>query len=214
MIENKPVILKAIEMIIAKPENIKAETESLITKYTQKHKNKSKSELQKIIAKKIISNYSYYAGFSGGSTALTSVIPGIGTVLAVFGGASVDTAVCMKYQIEMTMSLAVVYGHNILIEEEKRLCMIIAGLGAISEVGKKGTSNLGSQAFVRLVKEHLKGSLLVTVKEIFKRVGITFTRKALEKSIPFGVSVVVGFGANKLLSQYIGSKAIDFFESE
>ena len=62
-----------------------------------------------------------------------------------------------------------------------------------------------------MTKEYLKGTTLAAVKEIFKRVGITFTRKAVEKSIPFGLGVVIGFSANKGLTWYVGTKAKDFF---
>ena len=51
------------------------------------------------------------------------------------------------------------------------------------------------------------------MKEIFKKVGITFTRKAAEKAIPFGIGVVISFSANKGLTWYVGSKARDFFSS-
>ena len=46
----------------------------------------------------IISNYSYYAAFIGGSTSLTGVIPGLGTAVAISGGASADAITCMKFQ--------------------------------------------------------------------------------------------------------------------
>ena len=42
--------------------------------------------------------------------------------------------------------------------------------------------------------------------------GVTFTRKALEKSIPFGIGVIIGASANKGLTIYVGSKAIDFLD--
>jgi hypothetical protein len=65
-----------------------------------------------------------------------------------------------------------------------------------------------------LVQQHLKGATLQAVKEIFKRLGITFTRKALEKAIPFGIGVVIGFSANKAITWYVGSKARDFFTAD
>lgn len=120
----------------------------------------------------------------------------------------------MKFQIEMTMALATIYGHNILIEEEKRICYIIAGLGAINETAKEGAKTVGSKAFIALAREHIKGATLQAIKEIFKKIGIIFTRKALEKAIPFGVGVIIGFSANKGLTWYVGSKARDFFEAE
>lgn len=210
----KPKILQAIELVLAKPENIKKETVNLLSKIEKANPNKSEADIRKIATKKIISNYSYYSAFSGGATALTGIIPGIGTAVAIGGGASADAVASMKFQIEMTMALATVYDHDILLEEEKRLCYIIAGLGAISEAAKGGGKSVGSKAFVSLVRENLKGATLVAVKEIFKKIGITFTRKALEKAIPFGIGVVIGFSANKGLTWYVGTKARDFFEAE
>jgi hypothetical protein len=61
------------------------------------------------------------------------------------------------------------------------------------------------------LREYLKGPTLVVVKELFKKVGITFTRKALEKAIPFGVGVVIGSGANYGLVRYVGAQARDWF---
>ena len=140
-------------------------------------------------------------------------MPGLGTIIATFGGATADAALSMKYQIEMTMAIAVVYGHDITIEEKKRLCLIVAGLGAINQAAKEGGKAIGSKAFVTMTQQYLKKTTLQAVKEIFKKVGITFTRKAAEKAIPFGVGVVIGFSANKGLTWYVGSKARDFFKA-
>ena len=212
--QEKPTLLKAIELVLADPKNIKQEAISLLERIKVAHPGKSTKEVEKLASEKVISNYSYYAAFSGGATALTGVIPGLGTAIAAFGGATADAALSMKYQIEMTMALATVYGHDILLEEEKRLCLIVAGLGAISEAAKEGGKSVGSKAFVKLVQENLKGATLQAIKEIFKTVGITFSRKALEKAIPFGVGVVIGFSANKGLTWYVGTKARDFFSVE
>ncbi len=211
---DKPRLLKAIELILADPADIKREAQKLSDKYKTKYgSKKGEEEIREMVAKKIISNYSYFAAFTGGATALTGVVPGLGTVVATFGGAAADTALTMKYQIEMVMALAVAYGHDIEIEEEQRLCLVVAGLGAISESAKQGGKNVGSKAFVSMVREHLKGGTLVAVKAVFRKVGITFTRKGLEKAIPFGVGVVIGATTNKGLTMYVGSKARNFFEA-
>lgn len=211
---DKPVLLKAIELVLANPQDIQREAQALLVKFQEAHRSKSETEVRDLAAKKIISNYSYFAAFAGGATALTGVIPGLGTAIAAFGGATADAALSMKYQIEMTMALASIYGHNILLEEEKRICLIVAGLGTISEAAKDGGKAVGSKAFIKMTQQYLKGPTLQAVKEIFKKVGITFTRKALEKAIPFGIGVVIGFSANKGLSWYVGTKARDFFDSQ
>lgn len=212
--DDKPKLLQAIEVILAKPENIKDETYQLVNKYTKAHPDLDDNKLKEKISNKIISNYSYFAAFAGGTTALSGIIPGIGTAVAMTGGASADAVASMKFQIEMTMAIATVYGHDILIEEEKRICYLVAGLGALNEASKEAGKSLGSKAFIKIVRENLKGATLQAVKEIFKKLGLTFTRKALEKAIPFGVGVIIGFSANKGLTWYVGTKARDFFSED
>lgn len=210
---DKPALLKAIELVLADPAEIMKETQALHEHFKKKYRSeKTDDEIADMVADKIVSNYSYYAAFVGAATSLTGVIPGLGTVIAAFGGATADAALSMKYQIEMTEALAVVYGHDITIEEKRRLCLIVAGLGAINQAAKDGGKAIGSKAFVRMTQQYVKGATLQAVKEIFKKVGITFTRKAAEKAIPFGVGAVIGFSANKGLTWYVGSKAKDFFK--
>ena len=209
---DKPVLLQAVELVLADPAEIRKESLGLQKKFKRRFSgSKSDEEITELVVGKIISNYSYYAAFVGGATALTGIIPGLGTVIATFGGATADAALSMKFQIEMTMAIATVYGHNIEIDEEKRLCLIVSGLGAINQSAKDGGKQIGSKAFVKMTQQYLRGATLQAVKEIFKKVGITFTRKAAEKAIPFGVGVIIGFSANKGLTWYVGSKAQDFF---
>ena len=210
--DNKPTLLKAIELVLAEPAEIKKEALAIKEKYYNKYSDSNTdTEIDGKIIDKIISNYSYYTAFVGGATALTGVIPGLGTAIATFGGATADAALSMKYQIEMTMAIATICGHNIEIEEEKRICLIIAGLGAINEAAKEGGKQVGAKAFKKMAQQYLKGATLQAVKEIFKKVGITFTRKAVEKAIPFGIGVVIGFSANKGLTYYVGTKVKDFY---
>ncbi len=210
----KDMLIRAIELILADPTTIKKQTVSLLKKYRSRYKDdESDDDIRDMVAKKIIENYSYWAAFSGGATALAGVVPGLGTVIATFGGATADVAVCMKLQIEMVMALACVYDHNIEQEEERMMCFLIAGLGAIANAGKEGGKQIGTKAFVKMVQTYLAGASLVTVKEVFRQVGVTFTRKALEKSIPFGIGVVIGFSVNKVLTWYVGEKAHDYFKT-
>lgn len=166
-----------------------------------------------MVAAKIIQNYSYAAAFSGGATALTGVVPGLGQLIAAFGGTTADAALCMKFQIEMIMALASLHGRDIELEQEKMLCFILAGLGLTAKAAKEGAKELGTKAFIKLVRQHLSGPALATVKAIFRKLGVTFTRKAVEKSIPFGVGVVIGFSANKGITWYVGEKAHDYFKT-
>lgn len=206
-------LLNAVEFVLAKPEDIKRQTDAILNKYRKRYRSeRDEEDVKEMVANKVIKNYSYMTAFSGGVTALAGVIPGLGTVVSVTGGAAADIALCMKFQVEMVMALAHVYEHDILAEEERRLCFIIAGLGAINQATQKGAKEVGSKAFTKMVQQYLKGSSLVAVKEIFKRVGVTFTRKGLEKAVPFGVGAVIGFTVNKTLTWFIGIRSRDYFQ--
>jgi uncharacterized protein (DUF697 family) len=212
--EDKPAILKAIDILIADPEIIQNDVKQMEDKYYGKYSSTmSTSEIQDKIAEHIVSNYSYYTAFAGGASALSGVVPGLGTVIAAVGGNTADAALTMKWEIEMVMALATVYGRDITIEEEKRVCFLIAGFGVLTEAAKKGAVDLGGKALQTMVRQYLKGPTLIAVREVFKKVGISFSKKALLKSIPYGVGVVVGFSANKGLTWYVGKKAKDFYKT-
>ena len=54
--EDKPVLLKAIELILAKPENIRAEALHLLERYQKGYKaDRTEDDIREITADKIIS---------------------------------------------------------------------------------------------------------------------------------------------------------------
>ena len=212
MDSNKPVLLKAVEIILADPADIKKQVAALELQYYGKYAGeKSEEEIQELMVNRIIKNYSYYTAFIGGTTALTGVIPGLGQLIATVGGATADAALTMKWEIEMVLAIARVYGRDITVEDEKLLCFLIAGLGVTSEAAKKAGKGAAEKAFVKMLREYLKGPVLAAVKEVFKKIGVTFTRKAVEKAVPFGVGVILGAGTNKILTIYVGARAKEFY---
>lgn len=211
--EERPWLLKAVELVLADPAEIRANALSLRRRFAEEHRrDETDPWIRQKAAEKIVANRSTKTAFVGAASGLTGVIPGLGTVLATVGGASADAALTMKYQIEMVMEIATVYDHDVRVDEEKTICMIVAGLGATNQFLKEGGKAVAGKAFVTLVQQTLRGALLQAVKVIFKQLGITFTRKALEKAIPFGVGMVIGGFANKALTTYVGNRAIETYQ--
>lgn len=91
------------------------------------------------------------------------------------------------------------------------MSFIIALCGALETAGVEGGVRIASKAGVKMVEQYLKGAPLALIKELFKTVGITFTKKATMKAIPFGVGVVIGSSAGYAMTQYVGKSARDFF---
>ena len=204
-------LLKIVEAIAISPEDAKAIAGRYLNQSRSRYPRDSEWEHQLRAADQVIKRYAQWAGMVGGMTGLSGVIPGLGTAVAAVGGAATDTAVCMKLQVDMCMCLAAVFGYDILSEDARHLAFLIAATGSLERVGVEAGAKLGSKAGVRMLNEYLKGAALQVIKHAFRRVGVTFTRKAVAKAIPFGVGVVIGTGANYGLTRYVGREAKEWF---
>ena len=162
------------------------------------------------LAKLLVDN-SRLAMMVGGATALPGIIPGLGTAVAMVGGATADSLVCMKLQVDMCMCLAAAFKYDITSEDGKHLAFLIAATGSVQRAGIGAGAKIGSKAGVSMLRQYLRGGALQATKQAFRRVGVTFTRKAAERAIPFGIGAVVAGGANYGLTRYVGQQAKEWF---
>ncbi len=204
-------LLKAVEAIAISPAEAKKIVQKYLNQSRKKYPEDSDWQHQDRIADKIVERYAKFAAMVGGASALTGVIPGIGTAIAIAGGAATDATVCMKLQVDMCMCLAETYGYDLQHEDARYLAFLIAAGGTLEKLGAGTGVRLASQAGVRMLRQYLKGAVLVAVKELFKRLGIIFTRQALEKALPFGVGVAIGSSANYVLTRFVGHQAKTWF---
>jgi len=204
-------LLKAVEAIAISPAEAKKIVQKYLGQSRKKYPDDSDWQHQDRIADKIIDRYAKFAAMVGGASALTGIIPGIGTAIAIAGGAATDATVCMKLQVDMCMCLAETYGYDLQHEDARYLAFLIAAGGTLEKMGASTGVRLASQAGVRMLRQYLKGAVLVAVKELFKKLGIIFTRKAIEKALPFGVGVAIGSGANYVLTRFVGHQAKVWF---
>jgi hypothetical protein len=204
-------LLQAVQAVAMDPE----EAHQLVEKYEKQLRAANPSitsqECSARVADKVTKRYAKLSGLAGGASALPATVPGVGTAVGSTVGAAGDVVACMKFQVDMTMCMAAAYGYDLSDEDARHMSFLIAAGGAVEKAGAEGTARIASKAGVKLVKQHLKGATLQAVKAAFRKVGITFTRKALEKAIPFGVGVVVGSTFNYGLTRYVGAQARDWF---
>jgi len=210
--DSSSALMKMVEAIAITPKDAR----ELVTQYeAQVRQAKPKAtdaQLQTLVTDKIIARYSKMAATSGGATSLAGVIPGIGTAIAAIGGGLADVSLCMKLQIDMTMCLGIAINKKMTNEDAKHMSFVIALSGSLEQMATKSASNVASKAAVKVVGEYLKGATLQTIKQLFKQVGINFTKAAASKAIPFGIGVVIGTTANYALTRYVGSVARDVFQ--
>ncbi|WP_247254591.1 EcsC family protein [Pseudomonas moorei] len=209
--DNGSALMKIVEAIAITPKDAR----ELVTQYQEQARkakpDASSEQIQALVTDKIIERYSKMAAATGGATSLAGVIPGIGTAVAMVGGGAADVSMCMKLQIDMTMCLGIAINKKMSNEDAKHMSFVIALCGSLEQMTSSGATKVASKAAVRVVSEYLKGATLQTIKQLFKQVGINFTKAAATKAIPFGVGLVIGTAANYALTRYVGSVARDVF---
>ena len=173
-------------------------------------------ELKTKAAKTIVRGHALRTGVSGGVTGALGTVPGVGTVAAIGIGVSADIVAQMKADVDMCHALVYVYKPHLREDEAFSLAVTLATYGTLEKkglrlLGKKATK-LASQAGVKILRQQLRGSALIATKQAFKRVGIIFTRKAVEKAIPFGVGAVIGSTVNASITTYVGHQARKWLE--
>jgi hypothetical protein len=178
------------------------------------HEGEASAAERDAIADRIIKRYARMAASAGAVSGLAGVAPGVGTLVATLGGGAADMLVCMKLQIDMCTCLCALYRHDLTGEDVKHLSFLLAAGAALEKMSVEGAVQIGSKAGVKVLQQYLRGAALVAIRELFKKLGVAFTRKALEKALPFGVGVVIGSGANYALTKYVGTQAKQFFAIE
>jgi len=204
-------LMKAVQAIAIAPKDAKAIVDDYTEQARSKGKNATDDQIKLKVADKIISRYAKLAATSGGATALSGVIPGIGTAAAVLGGGSIDMALSIKFQVDMTMCLAFNFKNGLSDEDAVHMSYIIAISGALEKAGSAGATKIASKAGVNMVNNYLKGAALTTIKQLFKAIGINFARSSFTKAIPFGVGVVIGSAAGYGVTKFVGNQAREFF---
>lgn len=203
-------LLKAVEAVAITP----ADAKDMVQKYTGQVRAGAPGAdarmVQEKVAEKIIDRYTYLATSTGVFSALPGIVPGLGTAITA-GTAFGDAVVCMKFQLDMCMCLAETFGYDLNGEDARQIALLLSAGATLEKAGVSAGAQIASKAGVKMLKQYLRGAVLQAIKELFKKLGLVFTRKALERMIPFGVGAVLGGGANYLFTRYVGRKARDWF---
>lgn len=199
---------KAVEAIVITPEAATKLVDGYRATFEDKFKREPESlEDKRRIAAKIIGRYSKLSAAAGAVTAAPGVIPGIGTAVAVVSGGVADTAAALKLQVDMCMCLVEVFEADLSDEDKKHLAFVLALAGSAEQMAAKGGKAVMKIA-EKLVYQYLRGPALVTIKQLFKRVSITFTQKATAKAIPAGIGVAFSSSTNYVLTTVVGKVGV------
>jgi hypothetical protein len=211
-------LLKVVEAAAMSPKDVKRQVGNWRRRAGKRADGETEAQFEARVAEKVaamaVSRYAKLCSFSGGLSGLTAVVPGVGTIISMTAGGLADTAVCMKLQVDMCMCITEAFGWDLSNEDARHLAFLIAAGGTLEHAGTPVAARVASKAGVKMLQMYLKGAALQTLKELFKKIGIVLTRKALEKALPFGIGTVVGAAANYALAKYVGGQAIEWFKLE
>ena len=199
-------LLTAIQAVVLSPRDAQALVDGYRQEALAVDPNRDPRQVQELVATKVIERFTWMTTTSGAVTALPGVVPGLGTGIAV-GGAFGDAVVCMKLQVDMCLALCGAFNYDLEQERTRHLAFLLAAGGTLEKHGVEGAHKMASEDSVRLVRQYLEGAATEAVKQLFKRIGLTLTRKALQRILPFGIGVALGAGANYAMTRYVGDKA-------
>ena len=91
--------------------------------------------------------------------------------------------------------------------------LMIQGVHNSRDVARRALVTLAQDASRKFVVKYLRKDALVLVKQMFRVVGIKFTRKALlEKGIPL-VSAPISATVNEVSTRLLANQAIKFYDT-
>ena len=123
----------------------------------------------------------------GAATSATSIIPGIGTVLALTAGMAVDVSSTLKLHTELVLEIAEAHGKRLTDSERSEVILAVTGISS-------GIGQIGRQA----------------VRGLSGKTGGLAARKWLSKALPV-IGVAASAGTNVLSTYIIGQRADTYF---
>lgn len=116
-------------------------------------------------------------------------------------------------QSRMVVHIAAVYGHDTNDREMAAELLVLQGIYNTTEPARVALTEATKRVATRAVHRHLKDGTLLLLKQLFRVVGIKFTRVGVLKVVPF-VAIPVNAGVNGLATGSLAKRAIKFYDLE
>jgi uncharacterized protein (DUF697 family) len=160
------------------------------------------------VAERIIAGYSTKSAIAGGVVAMPAMVPGPGTAVAVVGGSLADMILMLKHEVEMTMCLTHLYGHDIREEKGRWLAFALAAVHTYE--AKSGGSYVEdvTEAQLEALVKYTPRQLSKLAMTALGKLALLSVSKNLARAIPL-VGVAVGASANKVLTTAVGRRCVE-----
>lgn len=200
-------LLSAVERLVEDPDNLIARVETMRSTLLAEDAEDQLHQLASLI----ISDFSMRAALAGGAAALPGLLPGIGSAVALVGGALADMTLSLKHDVEMILCLSHAYGHDIRDERERWLAYVMAGV-------RTHAAESRSNYLVDLMEIQLEALPKYTPRQLFKLAATVVGRLALGalsrgylRALPI-VGIAISASTNKFLTTSVGWACVDALE--
>ncbi|MBR4984822.1 MAG: hypothetical protein IKY83_03650 [Proteobacteria bacterium] len=150
----------------------------------------------------IVMHYSNLCAAGGGASALTGLIPGLGTILSVFGAGAADAFLALKFELEMSLALAHLAGYDISDPRERKIAFLMACKGLEDAYNADKEPNIKSVIDLA-VGEYSTRELSKTLTKAFARAIMFFAAKKWTRFFPI-VGIAIGASINQVLTAKLG----------
>lgn len=196
-------LLSVIEHLLRDEDEIIADVE--------KRKGQNPELERDELAEQIVASFSNLSAISGGAAALPAIIPGWGTLTTIVGGALLDTALLLKFEVEMALSLCWLYGYDIREKHERQMAFLLASITTYN-VKSDGNFILDVvQAEGVAIWNYAPRQVSKLLLFVLGRLALMGAGKSLLRALPI-VGVAIGSGVNKVLTTNVGKHCLDHLD--
>lgn len=136
-----------------------------------------------------------------------TVAPIAGTAAALLP----DVAALAWIQSRMVVHIAGVYGHDTSDRDMAAELLVLQGLYNTTEAARVALAEASKRVATRLINQYVKGATLVMLKQLFRYVGIRFTKIGLLRAVPL-VSIPITAGINEASTRSLANRAIKHYD--
>lgn len=140
-------------------------------------------------------------------------VPGFVAPLAGSAAALLpDLGALAWIQSRMVVHIAAVYGHDTTSRETAAELLVLQGIYSTTKVARVALEEASKRVATRLVNQYVRGATLVLLRQLFRYVGIRFTRVGLLKAVPF-ISIPVNAAVNEVATRSLAKRAIKYYDT-
>jgi len=177
------------------------EIQAKIKRLKERHPGLSRADLAQII----ISERAFQCALTGALTAVPAIIPGVGTLIALFGGVAADIMLLTYLLSRLVLEIAALYGRDLTgpgYQKEAFWAFVLAA----------GAGSVGNSLSRTVVLQLSKEAFTTAAEKLLISLGVrTTARSTILRLIPLAGLALAG-GINYWLGKTVGERARRYYE--